>query len=70
VAFSLKLTPGVQIQASRYGLQTNRGPNAPDVYIRRQFADFAIPGAPLTFYTQQNASGATVISGATATADR
>jgi hypothetical protein len=55
VAFSLKLAPGVQIQASRYGIQTNRGPNAPDVSVGRQFTNPAIPAAPLTFYTPSRA---------------
>jgi hypothetical protein len=51
VPFSLKLAPGLQIQASRDGLQTNPGPHAPDVYVGQQFANHAIPVAPLTFYT-------------------
>jgi hypothetical protein len=51
VPFSLKLASGVQIQASRYGLQTNRGPRAQLVYVGQQFANPAIPAAPLTFYT-------------------
>jgi hypothetical protein len=55
VPFSLTLAPGVQIQASRDGLQTNRGPGAPDVYVGRQFANSAIPAAPLTFYTPSRA---------------
>ncbi len=53
--FSLKLAPGVQIQASRDGLQTNRGPRAPRVYVGQQFANPAIPAAPLTFYTPSRA---------------
>jgi hypothetical protein len=55
VSFSLKLAPGVQIQASRYGLQTNRGPNVPDVYVGQQFAKAASPGALLTFYAPSRA---------------
>ena len=53
--FSLKLAPGVQIQASRDGLQTNRGPRAPRVYVGQQFANPAIPAAPLTFYAPSRA---------------
>ena len=53
--FSLKLAPGVQIQASRDGLQTNRGPRAQCVYVGQQFANPAIPAAPLTFYTPSGA---------------
>jgi hypothetical protein len=48
VAFSLKLAPGFQIQASRDGLQTNLGPRAPGVYVGQ--ANPAIRAAPLTFY--------------------
>jgi hypothetical protein len=55
VPFSLKLAPGVEIQQSRHGLQTNRGPQAPDVYVGQQFANLAVPGAPLTFYTPSRA---------------
>ena len=51
VPFSLKLAPGVQIQASRDGLKTNRGPRARGVYVGQQFANPAISAAPLTFYT-------------------
>jgi hypothetical protein len=50
VPFSLKLAPGVQIQASPYGLQTNRKPKLPDVYVGQQFDNPAIRAAPLTFY--------------------
>ena len=54
--FSLKLAPGVQIQASRDGLQTNRGPRAPHVYVGQQFANPAADAAaPLTFYTPSRA---------------
>jgi len=49
VAFSLKLAPGIQIQQSRDGLQTNRGARSPRVYVGQQFANPAIPGALLTF---------------------
>jgi hypothetical protein len=55
VPFSLKLAPGVQIQASSYGLQTNRGPGTPNVYVGQQFANPASPAAPLTFYTPSGA---------------
>jgi hypothetical protein len=55
VPFSLKLAPGVQIRASRDGLQTNRGPRAPHVYVGQQFANPAIAAAPLTFYTPSRA---------------
>jgi hypothetical protein len=55
VPFSLKLAPGVQIQASRDGLQTNRGPRALHVYVGQQFANPAIAAAPLTFYTPSRA---------------
>ena len=55
VSFSLKLAPGIQIQQSRDGLQTNRGARSPRVYVGQQFANPAIPGAPLTFYTPSRA---------------
>jgi hypothetical protein len=55
VPFSLKLAPGVQIRASRDGLQTNRGPRTPHVYVGQQFANPAIAAAPLTFYTPSRA---------------
>ena len=48
--FSLKPAPGVQIRASRDGLQTNLGPRAQRVYVGQQFANPAIR-TPLTFYT-------------------
>ena len=48
--FSLKLAPGVEIHASRDGLRTNLGPRASLVYVGRQFANSALPAAPLTFY--------------------
>jgi hypothetical protein len=50
VPFSLKPAPGVQIRASRDGLQTNLGPRAQRVYVGQQFANPAIR-TPLTFYT-------------------
>jgi hypothetical protein len=50
VPFSLKLAPGVQIRTSRDGLQTNLGPHAKRIYVGQQFANPAIPAAPLTFY--------------------
>ena len=53
--FSLNLVPGIHIQASRDGLQTKRGPRAPDVYVGQQFANPAIPPTPLTFYTPSRA---------------
>jgi hypothetical protein len=49
VPFSLKLAPGVQIQASRDGLQTNLGPRAQLVYVGQQFANPANPTPPLIF---------------------
>jgi hypothetical protein len=55
VPFSLKLAPGVPIQASRDGLQTNLGPRARRVYAGQQFANPAIPAASLTFYTPSRA---------------
>ena len=55
VPFSLTLAPGVQIQASRDGLQTNLGPRARRVYVGQQFANPAIPAAPLTFYVPSRA---------------
>jgi hypothetical protein len=51
VPFSLKLAPGVQIQASRDGLRTNLGPRAQLVYVGQQFVNPATPSAPLPFYT-------------------
>jgi hypothetical protein len=51
VPFSLKLAPGVTIQVSRDGLQTNLGAHARRVYVGQQFANPAISAAPLTFYT-------------------
>ena len=53
--FSLKLARGVQIQASRDGLRTNRGPRAPHVFVGQQFANPAIAAAPLTFYAPSGA---------------
>jgi hypothetical protein len=50
VPFSLKLAPGVQIQASGEGLQTNLGPRAQLVYVGQQFVNPATPAGPLTFY--------------------
>jgi hypothetical protein len=50
VPFSLTLGPGVQIRASRDGLNTNLGPRTPRIYVGQQFADPAISAAPLTFY--------------------
>jgi hypothetical protein len=50
VPFSLKLTPGIQIRASRDGFQTNLGPRTTRIYVGQQFANPAIPAAPLTFY--------------------
>jgi hypothetical protein len=50
VPFSLTLAPGVQIWASRDGLNTNFGPPTPRIYVGQQFANPAIPAAPLTFY--------------------
>jgi hypothetical protein len=55
VPFSLKLAPGVHIQQSRHGLQTNLGPRGPRVYVGQQFVNPAIPAAPLTFYTPSRA---------------
>jgi hypothetical protein len=55
VPFSLKLAPGVQIQASRDGLKTNRGPGARGVYVSQQVANPAISAAPLTFYRPSRA---------------
>ena len=49
--FSLTLAPGVQIRASRDGLNTNFGPCTPRIYVGQQFANPAIQTAPLTFYT-------------------
>ena len=48
--FSLKLSPGVQIQASHGSFHTNLGARARRVYVGQQFANPAIPAAPLTFY--------------------
>ncbi len=48
--FSLKLAPGVPIEASRDGLHTNLGPRARRVYVGQEFANRAIPATPLTFY--------------------
>jgi hypothetical protein len=50
VPFSLTLAPGVQIQASRDGLQTNLGPRTQRVYVGQRFANPANPIPPLTFY--------------------
>jgi hypothetical protein len=55
VPFSLTLTPGVQIRASRDGLQANLGPRSPHVYVGQQFATPPNPTAPLTFYTPSRA---------------
>jgi hypothetical protein len=55
VPFSLTLAHGVQIRASRDGLQTNLGPRAQRIYGGQQFANPAIPTAPLTFYTPSRA---------------
>jgi hypothetical protein len=54
VPFSLKLAPGIEIQESRYGLQTNCTPKIPDVYVGQQFANPAI-STPLTFYAPSRA---------------
>ena len=51
VPFSLTLAPGVQIRASRDGLKTNLGRRVPSVHVGQQFANPAVPTAPLTFYT-------------------
>lgn len=53
--FSLKLAPDVHIQQSRDRFQANLGPRSPHVYVGRQFANPAIPVAPLTFYTPSRA---------------
>jgi hypothetical protein len=50
VAFSLKLAPAVQIQASRRGFQTNLRARARSVYVGQQFANRAAPAPPFTFY--------------------
>jgi hypothetical protein len=55
VPFSLKPAPGVPIEASRDGLHTNLGPRARRVYVGQQFANFAIPAAPLTLYVPTRA---------------
>jgi hypothetical protein len=55
VPFSLKLASGVQIQLSHDDLQTNRGPDAPDVYVGKQFANSALRVTPLTFYQPSRA---------------
>ena len=49
VPFSLTLAPGVQIRASRDGLNANFGRRTPRIYVGQQFANPAIPTAPLTF---------------------
>ena len=55
VPFSLKLAPGVPIEASRDGLQTNLRPWAGRVYVGRQFANRDIPATPQTFYVPTRA---------------
>jgi hypothetical protein len=55
VPFSLKPAPGVPIEASRDGLQTNLGPWARRVYVGQQFANRDIPATPQTFYVPTRA---------------
>src|SRR5687767_6978574 len=55
VPFSLKPAPGVPIEASRDGLQTNLGPWARRVYVGQQFANLDIPATPQTFYVPTRA---------------
>jgi hypothetical protein len=55
VPFSLKPALGVPIEASPDGLHTNLGSRARRVYVGQQFANFAIPAAPLTFYVPTRA---------------
>jgi hypothetical protein len=50
VPFSLKLARGVQVQASREGIRTNIAPRVRPIYVGQQFANPAIPAAPVTFY--------------------
>jgi hypothetical protein len=51
----VKLAPGVQIQASPNGLQTNLGRRVSGVYVGQQFGNSANPAAPLTFYAPSRA---------------
>jgi hypothetical protein len=55
VPFSLKPAPGVPIEASRDGLQTNLGSWARRVYVGQQFANLDIPATPQTFYVLSTA---------------